>query len=97
MTHEEAFEKAERAGIDGAFTCIDAQHPVGIFLGIESGRRAVMVVCPERPPQRRLDRGEVVIEREKELKALGVMDTLVKPYKLPDITALLERAFAGKS
>ena len=41
--------------------------------------------------------GEIMTEREKELKALGVMETLVKPYKLSEITALLERALAGKN
>jgi PAS domain S-box-containing protein len=41
--------------------------------------------------------GEVVQDREKELKALGVMETMVKPYKLAEITAMLERALAGKS
>ena len=50
MTHEEAFTRAERAGVDGAFTHIDGEHPVGIFLGIESGQRAMMVVCRDRPP-----------------------------------------------
>ena len=38
--------------------------------------------------------GEVMLDREKEMKALGVMETLVKPYKLAEITALLERALA---
>ncbi len=41
--------------------------------------------------------GEVMLDREKELKALGVMETLVKPYKLAEISALLDRALAGKS
>ena len=50
MTHEEAFANAERAGVDGAFTRIDGEHPVGLYLGIESGQRALMVVCPEQPP-----------------------------------------------
>ena len=40
--------------------------------------------------------GEVMLDREKELKALGVMETLVKPYKLAEITALLQRALGGK-
>jgi len=41
--------------------------------------------------------GEIMAEREKTLKALGVMEALVKPYKLSEITALLERALAGKN
>ena len=41
--------------------------------------------------------GEIMTEREKELKALGVMETLVKPYKLSEISALLERSLAGKN
>jgi hypothetical protein len=51
MTHEEAFTRAERAGVDGAFTLVDGQHPVGIYLGLEAGQRAVMIVCPEQPPE----------------------------------------------
>jgi len=50
MSHEEAFSKAERAGVDGAFTRVDGEHPVGIFLGVESGQRAMMVVCRDQPP-----------------------------------------------
>lgn len=41
--------------------------------------------------------GEILSDRAKELKALGVLETLVKPYKLTEITALLERSFAGKN
>jgi PAS domain S-box-containing protein len=40
--------------------------------------------------------GEVMLDREKELRALGVMETLVKPYKLTEITAMLERVLAPK-
>ena len=39
--------------------------------------------------------GEIMTERENQLKALGVMETLMKPYKLAEITALIERALAG--
>jgi PAS domain S-box-containing protein len=41
--------------------------------------------------------GEIMSERTKELQALGVMEILVKPYKLTQITALLERSLAGKN
>jgi CheY-like chemotaxis protein len=40
--------------------------------------------------------GEVVNDREKEMKALGVVETLVKPYKLADVTALLDRTLVAK-
>lgn len=50
MTHEEKFAMAERSGADGAFARIDETHPVGLYLGIEGGQRAVMIVCPQRPP-----------------------------------------------
>lgn len=50
MTHEEVFERAERAAKDGAFSRIDETHPVGIFLGIENQCRALMIVCPKHPP-----------------------------------------------
>jgi hypothetical protein len=51
MTHEEAFELAEQAGVDDAFSRIDASHPVGIYLGLEAQQRTVMVVCAEQPPE----------------------------------------------
>ncbi len=41
--------------------------------------------------------GEMMIEREDELRALGVLEILVKPYKLAQITELLERSFAKKN
>ncbi len=41
--------------------------------------------------------GEMMIEREEELRALGVLEILVKPYKLAAITALLERSLTRKS
>ena len=41
--------------------------------------------------------GEMMIEREEELKALGMLEILVKPYKLAQVTELLERSFARKS
>ena len=41
--------------------------------------------------------GEMMIEREEELMALGVLEILVKPYKLVQITELLERSFARKN
>ncbi len=41
--------------------------------------------------------GEMLEEREETLKALGVLETLVKPYKLAQITTLLERVFEGKT
>ena len=51
MTIEELFQRAETSGVDGTFTRIDERHPVGLFLGLEGARRAIMVVCPERPPE----------------------------------------------
>jgi PAS domain S-box-containing protein len=35
--------------------------------------------------------GESTLDREKELKALGVTETLVKPYKLAQVTEILDR------
>lgn len=51
MSIEELFRRAETSGVDGAFTRIDEEHPIGLFLGLEGGRRSIMVVCPERPPE----------------------------------------------
>lgn len=50
MTHEEVFQRAEAAGVDGAYTRVSADHPVGLYLGLEHGGRALMVVCPHQPP-----------------------------------------------
>ena len=41
--------------------------------------------------------GETMIDREKDLKALGVAETLVKPYKLSQVTELLERTLGAKA
>ena len=51
MSIEELFRRAEESGVDGTFTRIDEDHPVGLFLGLEGARRAIMVVCPDRPPE----------------------------------------------
>ena len=41
--------------------------------------------------------GEAMIDREKHLKSLGITETLVKPYKLAQVTEILERALGGKA
>ena len=41
--------------------------------------------------------GEMMIEREDELRKLGMIDTLMKPYKLSDLSALLDRMLAEKT
>lgn len=51
MSYEELFRRAEASGVDGAFLRVDESHPVGIFLGLESGQRAMMIVCPRCPPE----------------------------------------------
>ncbi|GHH04656.1 PD-(D/E)XK motif protein [Comamonas sp. JC664] len=51
MTIEEAFRRAEHTGVDGSFSRISESHPVDLFLGVEGGRRAIMVVCRTRPPE----------------------------------------------
>lgn len=50
MTLEELFQQAERTGVNHSFTRIDEGHPVGIFVGLDGGRRCILVVCPEQPP-----------------------------------------------
>jgi hypothetical protein len=50
MTHEEVFQRAEAAGVDGAYSLVSEDHPVGLYLGLERGNRALMVVCPRQPP-----------------------------------------------
>jgi hypothetical protein len=51
MTHEEVFRRAELRGVNGAYSLIGEDHPVGLFLGLERGCRAVMVLCPRQPPE----------------------------------------------
>jgi hypothetical protein len=51
VNYEEKFARAEATGEEGVFTRIDETHPVGIFLGLEGGQRAVLVVCSQRPPE----------------------------------------------
>ncbi len=51
MSIDELFIRAESAGTDGSFTRIDETHPVGVFIGMEAGQRAVMIVSPSRPPE----------------------------------------------
>lgn len=50
MNYEEKFARAEATGEEGVFTRIDETHPIDIFLGLEGGQRAVLVVCSQRPP-----------------------------------------------
>jgi hypothetical protein len=50
MSYEEKFARAEASGQEGVFTWIDEAHPVGIFLGLEGGDWAVLIVCPAKPP-----------------------------------------------
>ncbi|NOK20943.1 PD-(D/E)XK motif protein [Corallococcus carmarthensis] len=51
MTIEEVFSRAEHTGVDGSFSRISESHPVDLFVGVEGGRRAIMVVCRTRPPE----------------------------------------------
>lgn len=51
MNIEALFRRVEERGIDGSFLRVDEDHPVGLFLGIEGARRAIMVVCGDRPPE----------------------------------------------
>ncbi len=39
--------------------------------------------------------GESILDRQKELKLLGVTETLVKPYKLAQVTEILDRALGA--
>ncbi len=50
MSYEDKFVLAEQRGESDAFSRIDETHPVDIFLGLESGQRSLMVVCPTQPP-----------------------------------------------
>jgi hypothetical protein len=51
VSYDEKFTRAESAGEEGVFTRIDEVHPVGIFLGLEGGQRAVLIVCSKQPPE----------------------------------------------
>lgn len=45
------FELAETTGVHGSFTRVDATHPLGLFVGLDAGRRCILAVCPRRPPE----------------------------------------------
>lgn len=51
MSYEEKFAAAEASREPNVFTRIDATHPVELFLGLEGFDRAIMVICPQRPPE----------------------------------------------
>lgn len=41
---------ANQRGQDGAYTRVSESHPADIFVGVESGHRSLMYICPSRPP-----------------------------------------------
>lgn len=51
MIYESKFRLAESRGEEGVYSRIDDSHPVDFFIGLDSGRRAVMIVCGSRPPE----------------------------------------------
>lgn len=51
MTYEERFTLVGQRGQDGAYTRVSECHPADIFIGVESGSRALMYICPSRPPE----------------------------------------------
>lgn len=51
MNYEARFAEAEARRENNGFTRIDDTHPPDIFLGLEDGERAVMVLCVHRPPE----------------------------------------------
>lgn len=50
MTYEERFILASQGGQDGAYTRVSESHPADIFVGVESGCRALVYICSNRPP-----------------------------------------------
>lgn len=66
-------------GTDGSFIRIDDQHPVGLFVGLDSGRRCILAVCPQRPP---------------EPPAIGALHIEIRPRSTPEWALMirLERA-----
>lgn len=51
MSIENTFERAEREGVDGSFIRINDLESVPLFVGIEDGKRAILLVCPSQPPE----------------------------------------------
>ncbi len=51
MNYEEKFAHAESRRENNGLSRIDDTHPMDIFLGLENGERAFVVVCAERPPE----------------------------------------------
>lgn len=79
MKIDELFRRAEHRGIDASFTRINDTHPVGLFLGLEGGRRCVLAVISRRP---------------LELPRIGALHIDVRPRASGEwaLTIRLERA-----
>lgn len=84
------FARAETLGEEGAFTRIDETHPVGIFLGLEDGKRAVMVVCPRRPPSPPLLAAIEVTIRLRNDEQWAIVLRLLRPELKNLFTRLVE-------
>lgn len=94
MSIEELFRRAATSGVDGTFTRIDEVHPIGFFLGLEGGRRAIMVVCPERPPESP-SLGALTVEiRPRQTGDWALVIRLERP-DLPELFASLVHDLVG--
>ncbi len=51
MNVQTLFAKARESGHETAFSRVDETHPVDLFLGCDTGRPAILVICPQRPPE----------------------------------------------
>jgi hypothetical protein len=51
VNYEAKFADAESRREKDGMSRIDDSHPADIFLGLDNGMRAFLVVCPQRPPQ----------------------------------------------
>lgn len=50
MRAEDGFRKAEAVGDDSTFIRLDEYGTGPVFTGLDHGRRAILVVCPDPPP-----------------------------------------------
>lgn len=87
MNVEELFQRAEQTGVDGSFTRINDSHPVDVFVGLECGRRCILLVCNRRPPEAP---PIGALHLEIRLRALGEWALTIR-LERPDMVGLFTR------
>ncbi|MBI5258362.1 MAG: PD-(D/E)XK motif protein [Burkholderiales bacterium] len=90
MSIEDLFRRAELAGEDPAHLRIDESHPVDIAVGLDGGRRAIVVVCAARPPEPPTMGAMRVTVGDRKDHRWAVLIRLERPDMAPLFTRLAE-------